>query len=388
MSWLLWTFLSNASKLSSAFQILLVLPLTLATLTTPAFLLLSLLLSLQSIIHGTLFLVFNTPRARALLPILQLPVPFFLILVTFNTFSSNLTTIDSTPLWALNTTAHYWGKLLTFSGPAFITLEGICSLLVVQQVGKEAKKAVSGWGADPEGRGEVWQFGLLIATAVTYVGSAYWIVVSYPSAASSPLSSTLLGVAITALVFLTFIGFVLRRTNIVEASGMAMVLAYNLWLCGGVTKGVNSGPASQSYVPLSLLGNIVPHLQTLLNFVTRTLPKPVLIALSYRLAVLHLASRILPKLGAGAWEDEEGVDEGWDVRPTSTMTRIILTYRQFIFVAVYSHLLLLDTSSSIWWRWFNIFFTLLIWALELLVSPDEDEYVDIDGVEGRGWKVE
>lgn len=55
---------------------------------------------------------------------------------------------------------------------------------------------------------------------------------SYPNAASSPLSSTLLGVALTAFVFLTFIGFVLRRTNIIESSGLAVVLAYNVWLCG------------------------------------------------------------------------------------------------------------------------------------------------------------
>jgi hypothetical protein len=251
---------------------------------------------------------------------------------------------------------------------------------VAQQIGKEAKKLVSSDAL--EGRGEVWQFLLLIGTAATYVMSAWWIVVSYPSAAASPLSSTLLGVAVTALLFLTFIGFVLRRTNIVESSGMAVVIAYNIWLCGGVATSFSSGPA-EGYVPL--LGNIMPHLQTLLNFVTRTLPKPVLIALSYRLAVLHLASRILPKLGASAWEDEQGVDDGWDIRPTSTMTRIILTYRQFIFVAVYSHLLLLDNVSSIWWRWFNIFFTLLIWAVELLVSPGDEEYDDMDS---KQWKVD
>jgi hypothetical protein len=55
---------------------------------------------------------------------------------------------------------------------------------------------------------------------------------AYPAAASSPLSSTLLGVALTAFVFLTFIGFALRRTNIIESSGLALFLAYNVWLCG------------------------------------------------------------------------------------------------------------------------------------------------------------
>ena len=35
-----------------------------------------------------------------------------------------------------------------------------------------------------------------------------------------------------------------------------------------------------------------------MNFVANTLPKPVLFALAYRLTVLHLASFILPTIGA------------------------------------------------------------------------------------------
>lgn len=64
-----------------------------------------------------------------------------------------------------------------------------------------------------------------------------------------------------------------------------------------------------------LLSNILPHLQTLVNFVSNTLPKPVLFALIYRLVVMHFASRILPTIGADSWEDETGVDDGWDGRP-------------------------------------------------------------------------
>lgn len=55
---------------------------------------------------------------------------------------------------------------------------------------------------------------------------------AYPAAATSPLSSTLLGVALTAFLFLTVIGFRLRRTNIVESSMLSLFLAYNIWLCG------------------------------------------------------------------------------------------------------------------------------------------------------------
>ncbi len=62
----------------------------------------------------------------------------------------------------------------------------------------------------------------------------------------------------------------------------------------------------------------MPHLQTLVNFVTNTLPKPVLAALVYRLAILLGAARVLPSIGADSWEADYGVDDGWDGRPVST----------------------------------------------------------------------
>ena len=36
----------------------------------------------------------------------------------------------------------------------------------------------------------------------------------------------------TTLIFLTFIGFALRRTNVIETSCLALIVAYNVWLCG------------------------------------------------------------------------------------------------------------------------------------------------------------
>jgi len=71
------------------------------------------------------------------------------------------------------------------------------------------------------------------------------------------------------------------------------------------------------------------------------------------------------------------------------LTKLLLTYRQSIFITVYSHLLceylrlffflllshcylVLDHSSQIWWRWMNIFFTLVIWSIELIVSSEDD----------------
>lgn len=158
----------------------------------------------------------------------------FLLLLCFNLFSSSVH-----PLLIVATDV--WGNMLTYSGPVFIAMEGLSSLLVVQKLGQGAKRLVS--------EGEAYQFALLISSAIAYVVSAWWIVAvrvltnsfhrfaltnfqSYPTAASSPLSSTLLGVALTAFLFLTLIGFVLRRTNIIESSGLSIFIAYNVWLCG------------------------------------------------------------------------------------------------------------------------------------------------------------
>lgn len=125
----------------------------------------------------------------------------------------------------------------------------------------------------------------------------------------------------------------MRRTNVIETSGLALVLAYNFWLCGfdqfsswypATAQCVPSLPHCLHYSQCSfnwssapLLSNILPHLQTLLNFITKTLPKPVLVALLYRLIVLHFASQILPTIGADSWEGDSGVDDGWDGRPVS-----------------------------------------------------------------------
>lgn len=135
---------------------------------------------------------------------------------------------------------------------------------------------------------------------------------------------------------------------------------------GGFISRVHSEFSPQRYLLYILSGipsaplvaNIMPHLQTLVSFIRHTLPKPLLVSLFYRLLVLHLASRILPLIGGDTWADEVGVDGGWDERPvradrlpltprfdsyvclqSSRVTTVLLTYRQTIFVTVYSHLL-------------------------------------------------
>lgn len=100
------------------------------------------------------------------LSVLQLPMHPFLLLLCFNIFAAS-------PAPWLVAVADWWGFLLTLSGPLFIIMEGMSSLLVVQKLGQEGKKLAY--------RGDAYQFALLIATAVAYVTSAWWIVdVSVP----------------------------------------------------------------------------------------------------------------------------------------------------------------------------------------------------------------
>lgn len=141
-----------SARLSNFLQVLIFLPLTLSTLSKSAFLLLSLLIFLQSLIHGTLQLFWGS----SVLAVMQFPVQPFLLLVCFNVFS------ESVSPWLL-TAATYWGRLLYLSSPLFIILEGMSSLLVVQKMGQV--------GRDLVGEGEAYQFGLLIASAMTYVVS-------------------------------------------------------------------------------------------------------------------------------------------------------------------------------------------------------------------------
>jgi hypothetical protein len=144
----------------------------------------------------------------------------FLLLLSFNVFST------STPVapW-IQTAASWWGTALRLSSPFAIVMEGLSSLLVAQKLGQVGRELVG------SGREEI-QLGLLIASAFAYVGAAWIIIQTYAAVATAPLSSTLLGVALTAFVFLTFIGFALRRTNVIESSALAIVLSYNVWLCG------------------------------------------------------------------------------------------------------------------------------------------------------------
>ncbi|KAG1853877.1 hypothetical protein C8R48DRAFT_830902 [Suillus tomentosus] len=208
---------------------------------------------------------------------MQVPMPHpFLLLVAFNAFSQS-----AQPQAWLATAVYWWGRsavLLTWT------------VIIDFEVSLADIRAGEGFDVVFDGEGDEspdWEAGDVVLRVQSKKEKGACI--AYPAAAASSLSSTLLGVALTAFLPLVLIGFRLRRTNVVEASLLALFLAYNVWLCG-FDQTSFSGPAS-SYIPL--LSNILPHLQTLVNFITNTLPKPgVLVTLLYRLSILQVASRI------------------------------------------------------------------------------------------------
>ncbi|GHJ87558.1 hypothetical protein NliqN6_3960 [Naganishia liquefaciens] len=146
---------------------------------------------------------------------------------------------------------------------------------------------------------------------------------------------------------------------------------------------------------VGLATNILQHATDTMWKVAISLPPTMLISLCFRILALSLAARIIPMIrrASAGWDAEEEDRDGgdsWDDKtlgeeaPSARLTTILLSYRKAILIAVYTHLLLLDNGSQVWWRWINIFITLGVWALELNI---EDEYDD-DGESMKSWKMD
>jgi ICE2 len=157
---------------------------------------------------------------------MQIPVHPFLLLLSFNLFSS---ATGLSPYIAI--AARWWGTFLRYSTPFAAGLEGLASLIVIQSAGLRSKELAT----QSEGN----QLLLLIGSASAYVGAAAWLLSTFAGAASTPIAAVLFGCAVTSLIFLTGIGFSLRRTNVVESSGVALFLAYNVWQCTNDNFGVD-----------------------------------------------------------------------------------------------------------------------------------------------------
>lgn len=58
--------------------------------------------------------------------------------------------------------------------------------------------------------------------------------------------------------------------------------------------------------------------------------------------------------------------------PFGAFISLIVSYARLILIAVYSHLLLLDQSHMVYWRFLTVGITLFVWAFELLLGKDDN----------------
>ncbi|GFZ44750.1 hypothetical protein JCM24511_02475 [Saitozyma sp. JCM 24511] len=407
-------------------QVLLALPMALDLLGPPSFLLLSLLFTLHHFLYSTLRLVLKNTLLAPLISFLSFISPLISSLCILLTLYYHLHPPSAPPTTALlpspahllvNVLPYLYAAVLRWVSPLFTLLEGISTLLVIQVAGRVGK----GW-ADEEEReeGVEWR-GIvgLVAAALVYSAGLAGVVMSFPLSTTSAFPAFLLGAALTAVLFLSLIGFTLRRTNVLETSLVFVYVVYSAWLSGieaamdastirhhetgSPYPFAHSGPKRQSPLTppsahrLSFNANVADtHPRS-----AQTLPPHLLLSLIYRVAVLHLAARIVPVIRKTSMGWNDGMDEGsangngdggrpgfWDGRslgqepPNMRVTTVVLSYRRAILIAVYTHLLLLDAGSQTWWRWLNIALFLAVWSLELLLDADDDA----DSV--TRWKVD
>ncbi|WWD06237.1 hypothetical protein V865_004323 [Kwoniella europaea PYCC6329] len=421
------SFFSFTQGMATFTQVLLALPMTLDLLGPPSFLLLSLLFTLHHFLYSTLRLAFkNTPLAPiiSLLAFLSPFISSFLVLLTLywylNPPSSTSTTIlPPIQHYLVNVLPFIYAQILRWVSPLFTLLEGISTLLVVQVVGRVGK----GWADEEENNDEnniEWRslFGLILA-ALVYCAGLAGIIKAFPLSPENSFPAFLLGCALTSVLFLSLIGFTLRRTNVLETSLVFVYVVYSAWLSGveGAMEPRTYGsgwlpsPTSSLRQPSSHIPKSLDSISALFNYalhstfpsfisVSRTLPPHLLLSLIYRVAVLHMAARIVPVIRKSSlgWDDGLSIDgngsgeqkEGfWDGRslgqepPNMRITTVVLSYRRAILIAVYTHLLLLDGGSQTWWRWINIALFLAVWSLELLLDAEGDDNESV-----TRWKVD
>lgn len=89
---------------------------------------------------------------------------------------------------------------------------------------------------------------------------------------------------------------------------------------------------------------------------------------------MYAASRIILALkreNEGYSSTTKGEDE--ESSSNKVMIVILITYSRLILIAVYTHLLLLSTTNNqAFWRWLNVFLTIALWGVELMIGGSEE----------------
>ncbi|BGP50771.1 hypothetical protein JCM10450v2_006697 [Rhodotorula kratochvilovae] len=419
-----------AAHLASLGQVLLYLPLTLDIAGKECMLALSLLLTVSFGASATLHLTVRNTKLRPLSTVLAWLSPLLipaLLLLTLNLYSNSPSvspslrekilhphsssaapahpSLPSSPLYEslasfASAAPSAWERVLRTSSPVFTILEGLCTLLCIQAVSRFSIARI-----DNSRSPDLLKMLVLIIAAGIYVVSAYFLWESY-GAVPDRISSTLIGVAVTTILFLSGISFSMQKGNVIET---ALMLAYAVFqifhlsmnrpqmYTAGLLKHVFKAPGTNGHPPLPPV--VLQSLDAVTSAVSQTfgagvefvmaassaLPFSVIVTLFYRVAVMYAATRVVLALKrrTGGYEDNRKLSEE---EPAARVMTVVLTYSRPLLIAVYTHLLLLSESEQdqVFWRWVNVFWVAALWALELRLGAHLDEE---EGV-GQRWKAE
>lgn len=126
-----------------------------------------------------------------------------------------------------------WEFFLSHATPLFTTLEGFCTLLVIQSKGQSVRRAVY--------RSDSWLLIQLVLSGLVLTGSLFVLhrVYTFP-AAIGIASATLIGVVLTTAVFLGLYGIISRRGTAIESSLIFAYVVYYLYVTYSDFQSVNS----------------------------------------------------------------------------------------------------------------------------------------------------
>lgn len=338
--------LNNIKRILSFIQVLFYLPLTLNISDKSTFLTLSLLLSIYYSLLCSLRL-FSSKLLRypsillgALQPII---IPVLLL------YSFHLNSSSTIPSVVIDT----FESLLHASSPTFSLLEGASALLCIQAIGQFSRLYI-------RRKGEGSTLILLILSSVIYVLSGIWLIHSYPAAASTPFSATMIGAALVATLAISSLALISKRATVIETALMFSYIAYSIWLCADAIQGAsgwidfqwsfdNQGWVIQSFEnALQFLKNALGDSLEFIGYAFTTLPPTLLVSLIFRTSVLYLATKIIPLIRSSSssithsFERAADADNDGDLNddePSAFIMAILVSFSRLILILVYSHLL-------------------------------------------------
>lgn len=150
-----------------------------------------------------------------------------LLIVHLSLFSDN----QLHPMWI--SLLNPWQVFLSHATPLFTTLEGFCTLLVIQSKGQAVRRAIR--------RSDTWLLIQLVLSGLVLTGSLFVLhrVYTFP-AAIEIASATLIGVVLTTAVFLGLYGIVSRRGTAIESSLIFAYVVYYLYVTYSDFQSANS----------------------------------------------------------------------------------------------------------------------------------------------------